>query len=86
MPLRGKCTECNGDLTLTVYRGGIEKYLQAAEDLIRRYDLPSYYSQRLIMVREEIDSLFEGKKPKQVSLKDFVTQTSGESIETSFSS
>jgi len=73
MPLRGKCTECNGDLTLTVYRGGIEKYLQAAEDLIHRYDLPSYYSQRLIMVREEIDSLFEGKKPKQVSLKDFVT-------------
>jgi DNA polymerase II large subunit len=73
MPLRGKCTECNGDLTLTVYRGGIEKYLQAAEDLIHRYDLPSYYSQRLTMVREEIDSLFEGKKPKQVSLKDFVT-------------
>jgi DNA polymerase II large subunit len=73
MPLKGKCTECNGDLTLTVYRGGIEKYLQAAEDLIHRYNLPSYYSQRLTMVREEIDSLFEGKKPKQASLKDFVT-------------
>lgn len=73
MPLKGKCTECNGDLMLTVYRGGIEKYLQAADDLIHRYDLPSYYSQRLSMVREEIDSLFEGKKPRQVSLKDFVT-------------
>jgi len=40
--------------------------------LIRKYDLPPYYLQRLVMVREEIDSLFEGKKPKQISLKDFV--------------
>ena len=71
IPLKGKCTECGGALTLTVYRGGIEKYLDAAEHLIRKYGLPSYYSQRLVMVREEIDSLFEGKKPKQISLKDF---------------
>ena len=72
MPLKGKCTECGGALTLTVYRGGIEKYLDAAEHLIRKYGLPPYYSQRLVMVREEIDSLFEGNKPKQVSLKDFL--------------
>jgi DNA polymerase II large subunit len=72
MPLKGKCTECGGALALTVYRGGIEKYLDAAEHLIRKYGLPSYYSQRLVMVREEVDSLFEGNKPKQVSLKDFV--------------
>ncbi len=72
MPLKGKCPECNGALTLTVYRGGIEKYLDAAEHLIRKYNLPPYYSQRLIMVREEIDSIFEGKKPKQISLKEFV--------------
>jgi DNA polymerase II large subunit len=71
IPLKGKCPECGGILTLTVYRGGIEKYLDAAEQLIRKYDLPTYYSQRLVMVREEIDSLFEGKKPKQVSLSDF---------------
>ncbi len=73
MPLIGKCTDCGGAITLTVYRGGIEKYLNAAEDLIRKYSLSPYYSQRLTMVREEIDSLFEGKKPKQASLKDFVT-------------
>ncbi len=71
VPLKGKCPECGGALTLTVYRGGIEKYLDAAEQLIRKYNLPTYYSQRLVMVREEIDSLFEGKKPRQVSLKDF---------------
>jgi DNA polymerase II large subunit len=71
MPLKGKCTECGGTLTLTVYRGGIEKYLDAAEHLIHKYNLPPYYSQRLTMVREEINSLFDGKKPKQVSLQDF---------------
>lgn len=70
--MSGKCPECGGTLTLTVYRGGIEKYLEAAEHLIRKYELPRHYSQRLDMVREEIDSLFEGNKPKQVSLKDFV--------------
>ncbi len=73
MPLKGRCPDCGGDLTLTVYRGGIEKYLDAAEHLIRKYNLPPYYSQRLVMVREEIDSLFEGKKPKQISLEDFVS-------------
>jgi DNA polymerase II large subunit len=71
MPLMGKCPECGGALTLTVYRGGIEKYLEVADQLIKKYELPSYYSQRLSMVQEEINSLFEGKKPRQVSLKDF---------------
>jgi DNA polymerase II large subunit len=71
LPLKGVCPECGGALTLTVYRGGIEKYLEAAERLIRKYDLPLYYLQRLAMVQEEVDSLFNGKKPKQISLKDF---------------
>jgi len=59
-------------LTLTVYRGGIEKYLEAAHQLIQRYGLSNYYAQRLSMVEEEIKSLFEGKKPRQISLADFV--------------
>lgn len=58
-------------MTLTVYRGGIEKYLEAAHQLIQRYGLPKYYAQRLSLVEDEINSLFEGKKPKQVSLRDF---------------
>ncbi|UCD40282.1 MAG: DNA polymerase II large subunit, partial [Candidatus Bathyarchaeota archaeon] len=72
LPLKGVCLECGGPLTLTVYRGGIQKYLEAANQLIRRYELPNYYAQRLMLVQEEINSLFEGKKPKQVSLKDFI--------------
>ncbi|MEM2946754.1 MAG: DNA polymerase II large subunit [Candidatus Bathyarchaeia archaeon] len=71
LPLRGKCPTCGGELTLTVYRGGIEKYLEAAEHIIKKYDLPRYYGQRILLVREEIKSLFEGKKPKQISLTSF---------------
>jgi DNA polymerase II large subunit len=73
IPLQGKCTECGGVLTLTVYRGGIEKYLEAAQQLIKKYELPLYYLQQLSLINEEINSLFENKKSKQVSLKDFMS-------------
>jgi DNA polymerase II large subunit len=71
LPLRGKCTFCSGKLTLTVYRGGIEKYLVAAQQLVDKYGLPKYYTQRMTLIKEEIASMFDNKKPKQVSLFDF---------------
>ncbi|MEM2105548.1 MAG: DNA polymerase II large subunit [Candidatus Bathyarchaeia archaeon] len=71
IPLRGFCTQCGGQLTLTVYRGGIEKYFEAAQNLVEKYGLPQYYAQRILLVKEEINSLFEGKKPRQISLTDF---------------
>jgi DNA polymerase II large subunit len=71
IPLKGKCPECGGALSLTVYRGGIEKYLDAARDLVERYGLPEYYLHRLALVKEEITTLFEGRKPRQISLVDF---------------
>ncbi|MDG6222729.1 MAG: DNA polymerase II large subunit [Candidatus Bathyarchaeota archaeon] len=71
MPLIGKCPSCNSDLILTVYRGGIEKYLIAATRLVEKYGLLDYYAQRLNMVEEEILTLFEGKKPRQCSLEAF---------------
>ncbi len=71
LPLRGKCPFCGGSLTLTVYRGGIEKYLNAAQELIDKYELPAYYAQRITLIKDEIESMFDNKKPKQVSLTDF---------------
>jgi len=71
MPLIGKCSSCNSDLILTVYRGGIEKYLIAAKKLVEKYGLLDYYAQRLNMVEEEILTLFEGNKPRQSSLVAF---------------
>lgn len=72
LPLRGRCRDCGGVVTLTVHRGGIEKYLEAAHQLVRKYGLPDYYAQRLSLIEDEIISLFEGNKPRQVSLSDFV--------------
>lgn len=73
LPLLGKCPACGGGLTLTVYRGGIEKYLPVALKLVKKYGLSEYYAQRLSIVEEEIITLFEGKKPRQISLTAFVT-------------
>ena len=58
-------------MILTVYRGGIEKYLPAATELVKKYGLSEYYAQRLSIVEEEILTLFEGKKPRQISLTSF---------------
>jgi DNA polymerase II large subunit len=71
LPLRGKCPLCGGQLTLTVYRGGIEKYLEVAQRLVEKYHLPQYYAQRILLMKEEIVAMFDNKKPKQISLTDF---------------
>jgi DNA polymerase II large subunit len=71
LPLKGICTFCGGKLTLTVYRGGIEKYLIAAQQLVDKYGLPNYYTQRMDLIKEEIISMFDNKKAKQAKLFDF---------------
>jgi DNA polymerase II large subunit len=71
LPLRGKCPSCMGQLSLTVYRGSIEKYLGAAQNLIQKYGLPKYYSQRISLLKDEIEALFECRKERQISLVDF---------------
>jgi len=71
LPLKGKCPFCGGQLTLTVYRGGIEKYLVAAQQLVDKYGLPKYYTQRMDLIKEELTLMFDNKKPKQATLFDF---------------
>lgn len=75
-PLRGVCPKCGGKITMTVYRGTIEKYLDLARDLVRRYDLGNYNAQRLFLLQEELKSLFreesEESQEKQPALADFM--------------
>ncbi len=74
VPLNGKCLECGSELTLTVYRRGIEKYLEAAWHLVKRYEISGYYAQRLALIEDEIKSLFEsGQSSKQTDLSKFMT-------------
>jgi DNA polymerase II large subunit len=76
-PLRGVCPKCGGKITMTVYRGTIEKYLELARGLVRRYDLGIYNAQRLLLLEEELKSLFreeseEAQERKQPALADFM--------------
>ena len=74
VPLRGRCVECGSELTLTVYRGGIEKYLEEARRLVETYGISKYYSQRLSLIEEEIASLFEsGEATKQTALSRYLS-------------
>ena len=74
LPLKGSCPRCGGKLSLTVYKGSVEKYLTVAQDLIKRYDLGQYHQQRLVLLHQEINSLFNGQeeKKKQPTLSQFV--------------
>ncbi|MHA1410621.1 MAG: DNA polymerase II large subunit, partial [Candidatus Odinarchaeia archaeon] len=73
IPLSGRCLKktCNGKILPTVYKGGIEKYLEVAEGIISKYNLPSYLSERLEMIRMSIQSLFENDKVKQSRLSQY---------------
>jgi len=74
IPLKGVCPRCGGKLSLTVYRGSVEKYLTVAQDLVKRYNLGKYHEQRLLLLHEEINSLFneQEEKKKQPTLAQFV--------------
>jgi len=75
VPLKGVCSECGGELTLTVHRGAIEKYLEDAWRLVKKYGMSDYYAQRLVLIGEEINSLFEsGKSVKQSNLSFFLNK------------
>ena len=60
VPLVGKCTRCQGKIVLTISKGGIEKYLNIATNLADRYTLEPYIKQRLMLIRDEIETLFGG--------------------------
>jgi len=54
----GKCNNCGGKILLTISKGGIEKYLEIAKSLAERYDLEPYIKQRVLLLEEEINTLF----------------------------
>ncbi|MEM1689430.1 MAG: DNA polymerase II large subunit [Candidatus Hadarchaeales archaeon] len=71
IPLKGIC-DCGGKLVLTVSRGNIEKYMQMAWQIAKKYSVSEYTKQRLMLMKKEIESIFESDEIKQVSLADFL--------------
>ncbi|MFH1221764.1 MAG: DNA polymerase II large subunit [Candidatus Micrarchaeota archaeon] len=72
VPLLGRCRRCGGNLLLTINKGGIEKYLTITKEVVKRYELAEYLSQRLDLIQKEIGNIFEDEKKKQLGLSDFV--------------
>ena len=70
IPLTGKC-KCGGNLILSVSKGSVTKYLEISQDLINKYPVSHYLSQRLELQEEGIKSLFESDKSQQVNLDAF---------------
>jgi len=71
VPLVGKCTRCGGNLTLTVAKGSVVKYIAASNKLVKDYEIPEYVQQQLKILSFQIDSSL-GKDPhKQITLDAF---------------
>ncbi|MDL2246243.1 DNA polymerase II large subunit [Methanobrevibacter sp. OttesenSCG-928-K11] len=70
MPLSGKC-KCGGNLILSVSKGSVTKYLDISQELVNRYPVSHYLTQRLEIQEFGINSLFESDKSKQSSLDVF---------------
>jgi DNA polymerase II large subunit len=78
-PLKGSCVRCGGKLLMTVHKGGIEKYITPAEDLVEKFNLHRYYLDRLKLIRKELASLFPSVEEqvveddnRQISLTSFM--------------
>jgi len=72
IPLVGKCIKCGNKLTLTVHSSSIMKYLELSKFLCENFNVSNYTRQRLMLLEQEIKSMFENGTEKQVSISDFV--------------
>ncbi len=70
-PLHPKC-KCGGNLTLTIHKGGVKKYLEPSLEMAERFDVPDYLYQRIKQISDQIDSLFENDKVSEPSLEEFM--------------
>ena len=71
IPLKGVCPKCGSRLILTVSKGAVEKYMDVSQKMAEKYNASDYIKQRLELIKEGIDNLFENDKRKQVKIEDF---------------
>ncbi|MCJ2512664.1 MAG: DNA polymerase II large subunit, partial [Candidatus Thermoplasmatota archaeon] len=71
IPLKKKCSRCGGNLTLTVHRNSVRKYLEVSKRVSEEYAIPKYLRQRIDLIDEAIESLFSNDKVQHLKLDDF---------------
>ena len=72
IPLKGVCTRCGNKLILTVHEKSVKKYIEISKRLSERYGVKEYTRQRVAVMEQAIDSLFENGRIKRSKLEDFM--------------
>jgi DNA polymerase II large subunit len=73
MPLKGACLQCgNPKLTLTVHEGSVRKYLTICKEIAERYHIDPYTRQRIRLLEQAVESLFNNDKVRKSKLSDFL--------------
>ena len=71
IPLKGKCY-CGHKLTLTVHEAGVSKYLERAKEIGNTFNVSPYTLQRISLLENSINSLFQSDKVKNPKLDEFL--------------
>jgi len=72
MPLTETCRECGGRVTLTVHQGSVNKYMDTAREVAEEYGCRDYTKQRLEVLENSLESIFEDDTNKQSGIADFM--------------
>jgi DNA polymerase II large subunit len=73
MPLKGACLKCGHEkLTLTVYEKSVRKYLEVAKQIAEKYQIDAYTRQRIHLLEQAVESLFQNDKVRRARLDEFV--------------
>lgn len=71
IPLKGVCY-CGHKLTLTVHEATVSKYLEKAKTMGTQFNVPGYTLQRIALLENSINSLFQSDKVKNAKLDEFL--------------
>jgi DNA polymerase II large subunit len=71
LPITGKCRKCGTPLIGTVHRGNVTKYLETSYRITNQYEVSNYVKQRIRIMRESVNSLFQEKDNNFKTLEDF---------------
>ncbi|PSP16374.1 DNA polymerase II, large subunit DP2, partial [Halobacteriales archaeon QH_10_67_13] len=71
-PLTGTCPNCGDEVSLTVYEGAVTKYMDTAIRVAEEFGAQEYTKQRLEILEQRIERLFEDDTNKQSGIADFM--------------
>ena len=63
---------CGGEVTQTVFRGAVEKYVELVEKVLLKKIKSRYLVERINLALENIMNVFEAERKEQSSLEEFL--------------